>query len=47
MSDILYLDHNATTPVFTEAQEAMAKALSECWGNPSSGHAAGRAARAM
>jgi len=47
MSEILYLDHNATTPVFTEAQEAMAKALSECWGNPSSGHAAGRAARAI
>ena len=47
MSDILYLDHNATTPVFTEAQEAMANALSECWGNPSSGHAAGLAARAI
>ncbi|MGB0590560.1 MAG: cysteine desulfurase family protein [Myxococcota bacterium] len=47
MSDMLYLDHNATTPVLPEAQEAMAKAVSECWGNPSSSHAAGRAARAV
>ncbi len=47
MNDLLYLDHNATTPVLPEAQAAMATALSECWGNPSSGHAAGRAARAV
>lgn len=46
MSDMLYLDHNATTPVLPEAQEAIIKAL-QCWGNPSSGHAAGRAARAI
>jgi cysteine desulfurase len=46
MSDMLYLDHNATTPVLAEAQEAISKAL-QCWGNPSSGHAAGRAARAI
>ncbi|MDP6944220.1 MAG: cysteine desulfurase family protein [Myxococcota bacterium] len=45
MSDLLYLDHNATTPVLPEAQAAMADALANCWGNPSSGHAAGRAAR--
>lgn len=45
MSELLYLDHNATTPVLPEARDAVAEALTSCWGNPSSGHAAGRAAR--
>ncbi len=39
-----YLDHNATTPVRPEVAEAMARAL-ELFGNPSSIHAEGRAAR--
>jgi cysteine desulfurase len=42
----IYLDHNATTPVRPEVVEAMAAALRERWGNPSSTHAEGAAARA-
>ena len=42
----VYLDYNATTPVRPEAIEAMTKALAKA-GNPSSVHAAGRAARAV
>ncbi|MBA2466173.1 MAG: aminotransferase class V-fold PLP-dependent enzyme [Sphingomonas sp.] len=45
MSPRIYLDHAATTPVLPQAQAAMADALSR-WGNPSSPHADGRAARA-
>ncbi|HQU43621.1 MAG TPA: cysteine desulfurase family protein [Pirellulales bacterium] len=45
MSDALYLDNNATTPLAAEAVEAMARAAQECWGNPSSQHAFGRRAR--
>ncbi|HEV8407395.1 MAG TPA: aminotransferase class V-fold PLP-dependent enzyme [Sphingomicrobium sp.] len=45
MSERLYLDHAATTPVLLEAREAMARAL-EAWANPSSPHADGRRARA-
>jgi cysteine desulfurase len=41
----VYLDHNATTPMLPAARAAMAAAL-EAAGNPSSVHAAGRAARA-
>ena len=43
---MIYLDHNATAPLRAEARDAMAKALALC-GNPSSVHAAGRAARAL
>ncbi len=42
----IYLDHNATTPVRAEVVEAMAAALRERFGNPSSTHAEGAAARA-
>ncbi|MBW8784289.1 MAG: aminotransferase class V-fold PLP-dependent enzyme [Novosphingobium sp.] len=41
----LYLDHAATTPVLPEVRAAVADAL-ERWANPSSLHAAGRAAHA-
>lgn len=41
----IYLDHNATTPVRPEVLRAMTAALGECWGNPSSTHAEGAAAR--
>lgn len=41
----VYLDYNATAPVRPEAQAAMARILATV-GNPSSVHAAGRAARA-
>lgn len=42
----IYLDHAATTPPRTEVIEAMLPVLTQAWGNPSSPHAVGRAARA-
>jgi len=42
----VYLDHNATTPPLPEVVDAMVSAAREAWGNPSSVHAFGRAARA-
>ena len=42
----IYLDHNATTPVRDEVADAMAATLRGCFGNPSSVHAEGAAARA-
>jgi cysteine desulfurase len=42
---VIYLDHNATTPVRPEVAEAMARATVDLPGNPSSVHAAGRRAR--
>jgi cysteine desulfurase len=42
---MIYLDHNATSPLRACARSAMQAALGEC-GNASSVHAAGRAARA-
>jgi cysteine desulfurase len=43
----IYLDHAATTPVRPEVREAMLPFLGEeAFGNPSSGHAFGRTARA-
>lgn len=42
----VYLDHNATTPLRTEARDAMIAAMDIC-GNPSSVHAEGRAAKAL
>lgn len=41
----IYLDHAATTPLLPEARAAMMRGF-EIWANPSSPHAAGRAARA-
>ncbi|MGE4218526.1 MAG: cysteine desulfurase family protein [Alphaproteobacteria bacterium] len=41
---MIYLDHNATAPLLPEAQAAMTDAMA-LTGNPSSVHAAGRAAR--
>ncbi len=43
---MIYLDHNATTPLCPPAREAMEAQL-DTFGNPSSVHAAGRAARAV
>ncbi|MGY2051954.1 cysteine desulfurase family protein [Methylobacterium sp. JK268] len=45
-ADRVYLDHNATAPVRPEVAEAVARALLDLPGNPSSVHAEGRAARA-
>jgi cysteine desulfurase len=42
----IYLDHAATTPLRREALDAMLPLLGQSYGNPSSAHAAGRAARA-
>ncbi len=41
----IYLDYNATTPIAPSVQEAMLPFLAEHYGNPSSGHALGRACR--
>ncbi len=46
LSQMIYLDHNATSPLRPEAKDAMLRAL-DIGGNPSSVHAAGRAARAI
>ncbi len=43
---MIYLDHNATTPLRREVLEAMLPYLGEWTGNASSAHARGRAARA-
>jgi cysteine desulfurase len=42
----IYLDHNATTPPAAEVVDAMAQALREQFGNPSSVHHFGQAAKA-
>jgi cysteine desulfurase len=42
----IYLDHAATTPLRPEALEAMLPYLGGAFGNPSSAHSVGRAARA-
>jgi cysteine desulfurase len=41
---LIYLDHNATTPVLPEVVDAMLPYLREHFGNPSSGHVYGRRA---
>ena len=45
MSERLYLDHAATTPIHLSVREEVFEAMS-FWANPSSPHAEGRAARA-
>ena len=42
---VVYLDHNATTPLAPEVLEAMLPYLGAAFGNPSSEHALGRRAR--
>jgi cysteine desulfurase len=42
----IYLDHNAGTPLLPEVVDAMLPFLRDHYGNPSSNHALGRAARA-
>ncbi len=42
----IYLDNNATTPIWPEVADAMHEAYARGYANPSSQHAAGRAARA-
>lgn len=45
MSEVIYLDHNATTPLLPSVVDAMLPYLREQYGNPSSDHALGRRAR--
>jgi cysteine desulfurase len=45
MSRRVYLDHNASTPVHPEVLAEMLPYFSEVYGNPSSIHGFGRAAR--
>jgi cysteine desulfurase len=45
MAPDVYLDHNATTPLDPRVREAMLPWLGERWGNPSSIHRHGQAAR--
>jgi len=45
MNQLVYLDHNASTPVHPEVLEAMLPYFSERFGNASSVHGFGRAAR--
>ncbi len=40
-SAVIYLDHNATTPVLPEVRDAMLPYLDEEWGNPSSSYGFG------
>jgi len=47
MSARVYLDWNATTPPLPEVLDAMRDAGARTWGNPSSIHGDGRAARAV
>ena len=46
MSETVYLDHNASTPVRPEVAEAMHQALRDLGANPSSAHRAGQRVRA-
>ncbi len=46
MSDTIYLDHNASTPVRPEVAEAMHQALRDLGANPSSAHREGQRVRA-
>ena len=46
MSELLYLDHNATTPIIPEVRDAMLPWLENEFGNPSSVYALGRRANA-
>ncbi len=44
---LIYLDNNATTPVAPESIEMMKRCLRDYYGNPSSKHASGEAAKAQ
>jgi len=44
-SSMIYLDHNATTPIAPEVAEAMKPYLGGLYGNPSSSHGLGRRAK--
>jgi cysteine desulfurase NifS len=45
LTERIYLDHNATTPIAPEVRQLMHAFIDDCHGNPSSIHADGKAAR--
>ncbi|MFT5122680.1 MAG: cysteine desulfurase [Kiritimatiellia bacterium] len=45
MTDPIYLDYNATTPIDPRVADAMRPYLGEIWGNPSSSHCFGQPAK--
>jgi cysteine desulfurase len=47
MSFVIYLDHNATTPILPEVLEAMMPYLTTEWGNPSSAYKFGAKLRSV
>jgi len=46
-SPVIYLDHNATTPVHPEVRRVLSECLDQAWANPSSGYSAARRTRAV
>ncbi len=42
---VVYLDHNATTPLLPEVAHAMAVCQAECFANPASQHQLGQRSR--
>ena len=46
-TDLIYLDHNATTAPHAEVVQEMGDALQRAWANPSSTHEPGQAARRL
>ena len=46
MTNRIYFDHAATTPVIAASRDAFARGI-QAWSNPNSPHAEGRAARAL
>lgn len=42
---MIYLDHNATSPLDPRVRDVVRQCEEQCWGNPSSVHAPGRRAR--
>jgi cysteine desulfurase len=47
VNPVVYLDHNATTPVAAEVIAQMIEVMSQVWANPSSVHGPGQAARRL
>lgn len=45
--DMIYLDHNATTPPSPQAVQAVLAAMQQAWANPSSVHGPGQTARRL
>lgn len=47
VSEIVYMDYNATTPLEESVLQAIHNALKDAWGNPSSTHSTGKKASAI